>query len=105
MAATRPNVVILRSHLDEVRRRVAEAGLKEPKESNVDDARVRLHFSSGADAEVMKFLATIPREAFGQIGIIATPELLADLQEARATGPDAVKELMAKLADKARSQK
>lgn len=52
----------------------------------------------------MTFLATIPRDAFGHIGIGMTPELMAQMQEARAAGPDAVKELMAKLADKARSQ-
>ena len=104
MAATRPNVVILRTHLDEVKRRVAEAGIKAPNETSIDDTRVRLQFASGTDSEVVKFLATIPREAFGQVGIVSTPELLAELQEARAAGPDAVKELMAKLADKARSQ-
>lgn len=85
-------------------RRVAEAGLKAPKETRIDDTRVRLQFASGADSEVMKFLATIPREAFGQVGIVSRPELIAELQEARAIGTDAVKELMAKLADKARSQ-
>lgn len=104
MAATKPNVAILRTHLDEVKRRIVEAGLKAPEETSIDDTRVRLHFSAGTDSEVMTFLATIPRDAFGHIGIGMTPELMAQMQEARAAGPDAVKELMAKLADKARSQ-
>ena len=104
MASTKPNVVILRTHLDEVKRRFVEAGFQAPEETSIDDTRVRLHFSPGTDSEVMKLLATIPREAFGQIGIGMTPELMAQMHEARAAGPDAVKELMAKLTDKARSQ-
>lgn len=104
MAAAKPNVVILRTHLDEVKRRISEAGIAAPTETGVDDARVRLHFSPGSDFEVMKFLATIPRAAFGQVGIVATPELTAELLEARAMGPDAVAALMARLADRARSQ-
>jgi len=104
MAAAKPNVVILRSHLDTLRERVAAAGLTAPEEVSIDDTRVRLCFASGTDAEVMKFLATIPHEAFGHIGVMATPELAMQMQEARKVGPDAVKALMDSLERKARSQ-